>query len=463
MSTIVPAHLLNAIYNKPTLITPEMLRTIVEVVSREQADEEQAAQIRAAREERPAAIAMRQGHRLEGTSSVTVRDGVAHVPIIGPIVRRADWFTRVSGLTSSDAIGADFATALAAPNVRAILLELDSPGGEVTGIAALGDAIYEARAQKPIVAYVDGMAASAGYWLASAASRIVIDPAGMLGSIGAVLAVRDPNATKATSIEFVSSQSPYKRANPTTDDGRAQYQRIVDQTAEVFVEKVARNRATSIEHVLANYGQGGMLVGKYAVQAGLADQIGAFEPLLAELADGAGPRLFRAVELPRQLPAPARAGTTTTTEEDRMSDQKPVEGNDLAARVAALEAQLSTERAGREQAEAEAKRVKAEQRAAAARLFVSEQKASGRIVPAQEGHLLALYEDVADRPAALTALTSLFTNAPRHTLTKELLPADEKVAAVLPMARSTEREAEEQELKARAERTRARHSGNGRR
>jgi ClpP class serine protease len=168
--------------------------------------------------------------------------------------------------------------------VGAILLHVDSPGGEVTGIHEFGELIHQARGVKPVWAYVEGLGASAAYWLSSAAEEIVADPTAALGSIGVVMTVRDPSKTKAADIEIVSSQSPRKRPDPTTEGGRAQLQGVVDDLAGVFVATVARNRAVSEETVLAEFGGGGLFVGRSAVAAGLADRIGTFEETLAELA-----------------------------------------------------------------------------------------------------------------------------------------------------------------------------------
>lgn len=276
--------LLDRVVNRPWLCTRDTLELIVDVARRENLDPELARRIQEERAARPSALALRAAQPLEGSRTAGVRAGVAIVPIVGPLVRHADIFTRVSGLTSVETVARDLQLALDASDVRSILLSIDSPGGEVTGIAALAEAIHTAR--KPVTAYVEGLGASAGYWLASAAQRIVVESTAGLGSIGVVLAVRDPLKSSSSAIEFVSSQSPYKRPNPHADEGRAQYQRMVDQTAEAFVEAVARYRGVSTRTVLERYGAGGIIVGRYAVAAGLADAVGSLEGALAELALG---------------------------------------------------------------------------------------------------------------------------------------------------------------------------------
>src|SRR5439155_18801629 len=115
---------------------------------------------------------------------------IAVLPIHGVIVPRAGMFSDVSGATSAEGLTARFNSAMADPRVRAIALDLDSPGGAVQGIQELGDAIYAARGTKPIVAVANHLAASAAYWLASQADELVVTPSGEVGSIR-VLAVHD--------------------------------------------------------------------------------------------------------------------------------------------------------------------------------------------------------------------------------------------------------------------------------
>lgn len=267
----------------PWLCTEDYVRLILDIAAREQSDVALAVQLRAERAERPNALAARAGRPLDGTRDVMLRDGVAIVPIIGPIVRRADFFSLASGGTSTATIAQDLTRALDDPAVDAILLEIDSPGGEATGIHELAAMLYDARGRKPITAYVEGLGASAAYWIASAADAIVASATAGLGSIGAVMAVYDPLKTKTQQIEFVSSQSPRKRLDPHTEAGKAGYQRIVDDLAEVFIGAVAAHRGVSEERVLSDFGQGGLLIGRHAVAAGLADRLGSFEATLSDL------------------------------------------------------------------------------------------------------------------------------------------------------------------------------------
>ncbi|MBB3822242.1 signal peptide peptidase SppA [Xanthomonas arboricola] len=220
-----------------------------------------------------------------------MRDGVAVIPVTGPVFRYANMFTEISGATSTQLLATDLQAALDNPYVKAVVLEFNTPGGEASGIGELSDTIHAARGAKPIVAYVGDLAASAGYWLASACDEVVIAETGMVGSIGVVMSYLDTSERDAKAgvrtLEIVSSQSPDKRLDPKTDAGRGKVQTIVDALAEVFVSSVARNRDVPVDTVLADFGRGGVLLGADAVKAGMADRIGSLEAVITELAGSA--------------------------------------------------------------------------------------------------------------------------------------------------------------------------------
>ncbi len=245
----------------------------------------------AARENLPIeAVEAQLGRPLDNTHTVTYRDGVATIPVEGPIFRRADMFTRVSGATDIGTLARDLTAALDNPGISSILFAIDSPGGEVNGVAEFSDMVYNARGRKPLVAYISDMGASAAYWIASACDEIVVAQTAAVGSIGVVAAVPDPNKQTARTIEFVSSQSPDKRPDPTTDRGKAQVQAHVDGLADIFVDAVARHRGVARARVLSDFGQGGILLGQQAARAGLVDRVGSYEALVSDLATGRAPR-----------------------------------------------------------------------------------------------------------------------------------------------------------------------------
>jgi ClpP class serine protease len=174
--------------------------------------------------------------------------------------------------------------------VRAILLNIHSPGGEAAGVAELASAIHDIRGRKRIVSYAGDQIASAALWLGVASDEVYIGPTSNMGSLGVVAGYRDTSAQDAArgvkTYEFVSSQSPFKRVNLETQEGRDRVQARVDAMASVFVETVAKYRGKSVDHVLEHFGQGDTLIGQAAVNVGMADGIATFEQVLAKLSNG---------------------------------------------------------------------------------------------------------------------------------------------------------------------------------
>ena len=257
----------NKAADEPWAITSSALTTILDIAARQNAP--------------PEAVAAKLGRELQNSYRLEMRDGIAVLPVVGPLFRYANMFTQVSGASSYELLAKDFTQAVENPDVKAIILNIDSPGGEVNGCAEFADMIHEARGVKPIVAYASGDAASGAYWIAAAADEIVVSKTSALGSIGVVGVYRGNKGEDA--VEVVSSQSPYKRLDPDTDDGRARLQKRIDAMADVFVEAVAKYRGVASSHVQNHYGSGDVFIGDAAVKQGLADRIGSFEKLLSEI------------------------------------------------------------------------------------------------------------------------------------------------------------------------------------
>jgi capsid assembly protease len=282
------SRVLARITGHPWLIQSEALETIIQLASREPAEQAtlDAWKNAASRE----ALATRPGDQLGNAPTARVRDGVAIIPVAGPIFRYSNMLTSFSGATALADLAQNLAVAIADSRVRAILLEIDSPGGEVTGLAEAAQQIAAAAAVKPTVAFVEGSAQSAAYWLASAAGEIVISSTGAVGSLGAVVALQDTREAQARNgvrrYEFVSSQTPNKRFDPTTDAGAARLQAFADRLASEFLGAAATNRGMTVDELLAASQGGGTLVGSDAVAARLADRVDGFEPTLARLAAG---------------------------------------------------------------------------------------------------------------------------------------------------------------------------------
>jgi signal peptide peptidase SppA len=368
----------------PWAIRPDALSVILDLAARAEVAPEVIAA--AMTNGTPEAVAARLGRPLDNAHAVTMHGNVAVIPVSGPIFRYANLFAEISGATSTEVLAKDLRAALDDPSVSGILLEVDSPGGEVAGTAELAAMIRAAAAEKPVHAYVDDLGASAAYWLSSATERITASSTAILGSIGVVSALPNPQKRDAKDIEFVSSQSPKKRADITTEAGRAQVQTVVDALADVFVSDVARYRGVGTDAVLSDFGQGDVFVGQSAVDAGLADGIGSFEQALAGLRDAAqrrgGPtaRIGRAAMSMREKfnawldgqDAPASADMEAAIVTDRLITQPvqpvtppPAAPASPSASVASFDATALTERMSAMEAELAAAKALTESQAGA--------------------------------------------------------------------------------------------------
>lgn len=317
--------------SRPWLMLPDALDSLMTIADR-QGD--------------PEALEARLGRPLDNSRAVTLRDGVAVIPVAGPIMRYANLFTRISGATSTQELATDLQAALDDPKVRAIVLNVDSPGGEATGINELADMIHAARGKKPIKAYVGGTGASAAYWIASAADEVVVDDTALLGSIGVVVEVavrKEADGIKCYTI--TSSNAPNKRPDLDTEQGRAEIAKSIDALAEVFVAKVARNLAVEPEDVPAMGDHGGLRVGAAAVGAGLAHRLGSLESLIAELASPAATQRKPSMTIVRttaELQAAIAAGADPQTLQ--IAAAEPLDLDAIKAEAGASAAKAERER-----------------------------------------------------------------------------------------------------------------------
>lgn len=258
----------NRIRNEPWAISETALTTIVDIAARNN--------------ESPEAVAAKLGRELQNTHKVRVRDGVAILSVVGPLFRYANLFTAISNAASYELLARDFTVAIEDPDIHAVVLDIDSPGGEVNGCSELADLVFGSRGKKPIVAYCSGDAASGAYWIASACDQVIVSATSSLGSIG-VIAVLSRNDSDNSRVTIISSQSPHKILDPDDDDDLSRLQNRIDSLADVFIESVARYRGVTPDTVKSSFGGGDVFVGVDAVVAGLADNTGSLERVISEL------------------------------------------------------------------------------------------------------------------------------------------------------------------------------------
>jgi signal peptide peptidase SppA len=215
---------------------------------------------------------------------------VAVIPVRGIISRRATLMNQIFGGTSIDQLTSQFRAALADSSVKAIVFDVDSPGGTVDGVPELAEEIYKSRSRKKTVAIANPMAASAAYWLASAAGEFVVIPSGQAGSIGVFMAHEDFSkaldqvGVKVTLISAGKYKTDGNDAEPLSITAREDMQSKVDAFYGMFVKAAARGRGVSQNDVRGGFGQGRMVLAADAVKEGMADRTETLDQVLLRLA-----------------------------------------------------------------------------------------------------------------------------------------------------------------------------------
>ncbi len=214
---------------------------------------------------------------------------VAVIPIEGTLVHKLGCIHPYSGMTGYDGIRAMFASAWDDPDVRAIVLDIDSPGGEVSGCFDLVDQIYAARqtGEKPIWAILDEGAYSAAYAIASAATRITVPRTGGTGSVGVIALHTDlskaltAQGVTVTVITYGAHKADGIETEPLSDEVRARFQADVDAMGDLFVATVARNRGLTPAAVKAT--QALTYLGDAGTKIGFADAVLSPDAAMSEL------------------------------------------------------------------------------------------------------------------------------------------------------------------------------------
>ena len=265
----------------PWAIVPEHLRELQAIYATHLRGEKIDIAAIEARLGRPLANEQKRYQLQDGT-------GVAVLEMAGVIAPKANLFTRVSGGAVAALLQQQVESMAADPKVKAAIIDMDSPGGNVLGIPALADAVRALSQVKPTVAVSTGTMASAAYWIGSAANAIYLSGStDMLGSIGVVAThTYEPAADGSITTEITAGK--YKRiasdSAPLSPEGRAYLQDRVDALYSVFVDAVAANRGASTADVLDKMADGRVFVGKQAIDAGLADGFGTVSQLVERMA-----------------------------------------------------------------------------------------------------------------------------------------------------------------------------------
>lgn len=276
-------HVAQRIFNTPLAISKQKAEIIIAVL-RERFDIAQLVS-----SEGPVALAsLDDSNEPEAVSRpYEILAGIAVIPVSGTLVHKLGTLRPYSGMTGYDGIRANLSMALADSSVKAIALDIDSPGGEVSGCFDLVDEIYEARGEKPIWSILSESAYSAAYAIASATDRIVVPRTGGTGSVGVICLhadfskALDKAGIAVTLIQYGARKADGNEFQPISDEVLSRFQSDVDAMGDLFVETVARNRKISAKAVRST--EAGTFLGETGVSLGFADAVMSPDAALAAL------------------------------------------------------------------------------------------------------------------------------------------------------------------------------------
>jgi capsid assembly protease len=270
----------------PWALMPERLSAVTAVIARWSGD------ARASDEVMHSIAADRSARDARRQASLSNSGGgIAVLPLYGVVTQRGNMVDDVSGpgTASTQQFSNMLRAALQDETVTQILIDIDSPGGSVYGVVELADEIVSARAQKPVVAIANSLAASAAYWIGCSASEFYVTPGGEVGSIGVWQAHQDYSkamdeaGVKTTLIsagKFKVEGNPYA---PLDEEAQGFMQSRVDDYYAAFTKAVAKGRGVPISQVRDGMGQGRVLGADAALASSMVDGIATFEDVVKKM------------------------------------------------------------------------------------------------------------------------------------------------------------------------------------
>ena len=273
-------HLASRIFGTPLLIHPRKLDVILSVLG---------PRLGVAMSDDSQQLIKHLAAQAPPANPTSLTSNIAVISVSGTLVRRAAAVDAASGLTSYSAISAQLAQAVRDPAVNAILLDIDSPGGEAGGAFDLADQIVAARQVKPIWAVANDDAFSAAYAIASAAARVYVTRTGGVGSVGVIAlhvdqSQRDAmNGLRYTAVYAGDRKNDMSPHAPLSTDAAQALQAEVDRLYGLFVSTVAANRNLSVQDVQDT--EAGLYFAQDAIDVGLADVVGTLDDALIALSE----------------------------------------------------------------------------------------------------------------------------------------------------------------------------------
>lgn len=268
-------HLYEMVFNKPHLCTPEYAETVLAVL-KDKLELEGMFDI--------------NGEAKDGKDP-NLKGDLQVIPIIGSMVHRGGFMDAMSGIQSYAGIQSQIQQALDNPQVKQILLEMDSPGGSVAGAFDLKDFILEAKQKKPIYAIANDSMASAAYLIGSACTEVYATQTASVGSIGVVAMHMDQserNKMEGLKPTFIYAGDYKVAGNPheaLEGEALSYLQESVQDSYEMFVNAVSSNRG--LDEQVVRDTEARTYRGEKAKEIGLVDGVMSMDALLEKLASNA--------------------------------------------------------------------------------------------------------------------------------------------------------------------------------
>ncbi len=277
--------IIRAVFGSVWAIMPEKLEAIAAFVKMKSAGGDSAPEMVAAiRAENEISAARARSLSADKPGSVMV------LPLYGVINQRYSGdFSGPQG-TSVQEFTQQFRAAMSDPNVKAIVIDVDSPGGTVSGVDELATEVYNGRKQgtKKLTAVSNCLCASAAYYIASQCNEVCVSPSSLTGSIG-VYQLHEDDSTALENLgvkyTFISAGKYKVEGNnfqPLDDEARTAMQGVVDDFYDLFTKAVARGRGVAVKAVRSGFGEGRCLTAQDAVKQGLADRIATLDEVLSK-------------------------------------------------------------------------------------------------------------------------------------------------------------------------------------
>jgi signal peptide peptidase SppA len=223
--------------------------------------------------------------KANGVNNSTQPSMVGVLPVVGVLSPRLNMIEAMCGGQSTTMLHDTFNSMVEDNSVGKIILQIDSPGGNVLGIQEFGNSIFNARDKKEIIAVCDGQACSAAFALATQASKFYMTPSGLTGSVG-VYGVHvdesEKDAKEGVKYQVISAGKHKVEGfnGPLPDEGVLAYQGIINGYYDTFLRDVARGRNTTVSNVEKTYGQGRVVNAQMALDIGMIDGIKSFNQVV---------------------------------------------------------------------------------------------------------------------------------------------------------------------------------------